>query len=78
MSFDTRPFRQKYRANIAPSYNPWLHAGFVLVFGLAVVIFLLSQLNQVSIIEWLTVPATLIWALPERTFMTIRFAPDSV
>ena len=61
MSFDTQTFRKKYRANISPYYNPWLHAGFVLVFGVTLILFLLNKLDHVSAVEWLTVPATLIF-----------------
>ncbi|WP_342118282.1 SRPBCC family protein [Pseudoduganella sp. OTU4001] len=61
MSFDTQAFRNKYRANIAPYYNPWLHGGFVLAAGLAVLAFLLRTLDQVSLLEWLTVPLTLVF-----------------
>ena len=36
MSFDVHTFRERYRAAISPGYNPWLHAGFVALFGLGV------------------------------------------
>lgn len=61
MSFDTQAFREKYRANIARHYNPWLHGGFVLAYGLAVLAFLLRRLDNVTLLEWLTVPATLVF-----------------
>ena len=61
MSYDAQPFRKKYRENIAPYYNPWLHGGFVLATGLAVMAFLLGRLHQVSLVEWLTVPLALVF-----------------
>ncbi|MCH3084283.1 hypothetical protein K3X07_14750, partial [Listeria monocytogenes] len=61
MSFDPQPFRQQYRAAIRPGYNPWLHAGFVLAYGGAWIGFFLSRLEQPSLLEWLTVPAALVF-----------------
>ncbi len=61
MSFDPQPFRQQYRAAIRPGYNPWLHAGFVLAYGGAWIVFFLSRLQQPSLLEWLTVPAALVF-----------------
>lgn len=61
MSFDPQPFRQQYRAAIRPGYNPWLHAGFVLAYGGAWIVFFLSRLEQPSLLEWLTVPAALLF-----------------
>ncbi len=61
MPFDTQAFRQKYRANISPRYNPWLHGGFVLALGLTVLAFLLSRLDHVSAAEWLTLPLALVF-----------------
>lgn len=61
MSFDPQPFRQQYRAAIRPGYNPWLHAGFVLAYGGAWIVFFLSRLEQPSLLEWLTVPAALVF-----------------
>jgi hypothetical protein len=49
--FDTQTFRKKYRANISPYYNPWLHAGFVLVFGVTLILFLLNKLDHVSAVS---------------------------
>ena len=60
MSFDPQPFRQQYRAAIRPGYNPWLHAGFVLAYGGAWIVFFLSRLEQPSLLEWLTVPQAFI------------------
>mgnify|MGYP007043389282 CR=1 FL=1 len=42
MSFDVHTFRERYRAAISPGYNPWLHAGFVALFGLGVAAALLA------------------------------------
>lgn len=61
MPFDTEPFRRQYRAGIAPHYNPWLHAGFVLALGLAVLVFLLGCLHRVTALEWLTLPLALVF-----------------
>ena len=41
--------------------QPWLHAGFVLAYGGAWIVFFLSRLEQPSLLEWLTVPAALVF-----------------
>ena len=57
MSHDTEAFRSRYRAEISPSYNAWLHGGFVLLFGMAVLLFLVSRISHVRGWEWLAIPA---------------------
>jgi hypothetical protein len=59
MAHDTEAFRARYRAGIHPWYNAWLHGGFVLCYGLAVLAFFAAQLQQVRALEWLTVPLAL-------------------
>ena len=56
MSHDTEAFRTRYRAEISPRYNAWLHGGFVLAFGIAVLIFLVSRIGHVSGWEWWAIP----------------------
>jgi hypothetical protein len=57
----TQAFRSRYRAGIHPLYNPWLHGGFVLVFGLLCIGFFWHTLDQVQPLEWLAVPLTLLF-----------------
>lgn len=61
MSFDTTAFRLRYRDAIHPYYNAWLHAGFVLVFGLLCIAFLWRQTTDVQFWEWLALPLGLIF-----------------
>lgn len=60
MKFDTSNFRQRYRSAISPRYNPWLHAAFVLVFGVISIGFFFSHAANVRPWEWLAVPAALV------------------
>ena len=60
MTHDTEGFRTRYRAEISPWYNAWLHGGFVLVFGLLVLAFLVSRIAGVRAWEWLTIPVALV------------------
>ncbi|MFW0753753.1 SRPBCC family protein [Pseudomonas sp. H11T01] len=57
----TEAFRTRYRAGIHPLYNPWLHGGFVVVFGLLCIGFFWSTLDRVQPLEWLAVPLTLLF-----------------
>ncbi len=61
MHHDTPAFRARYRASINLRYNPWLHGGFVLVYGLASLAFFCRQIDSASALEWLTVPLTLVF-----------------
>lgn len=56
----TQAFRNRYRADIHRFYNPWLHAGFVLVFGITAISLFWGTLEQVQPLEWLAVPLTLL------------------
>lgn len=60
-AFDVQKFRARYRSEIRPSYNAWLHAGFVLAFGLSVMALLLSSLSEVRAWQWLAIPLTLVF-----------------
>ena len=57
----TEAFRSRYRAGIHPRYNPWLHGGFVLLFGLLAIGAFWSSVHQVLPLEWLAVPLTLLF-----------------
>jgi len=57
----TQHFRQQYRATVSPRYNPWLHGGFVLAYGLLCIGLLCSTLSQVQPLEWLAVPVALLF-----------------
>ncbi|CAD5110325.1 SRPBCC family protein [Zestomonas carbonaria] len=61
MAHDVQAFRSRYRAAIPPRYNPWLHASFVLAYGALCLAFFWSRLEQVSLLEWLVVPLTLVF-----------------
>jgi len=56
----TEGFRSRYRADIHPLYNPWLHGAFVLAFGALAIIVFWSNVHQVRPAEWLAVPVTLL------------------
>lgn len=57
----TQAFRDRYRADIHPHYNPWLHGAFVLLFGVLAISGFWSTVHQVRPLEWLTVPLTLLF-----------------
>ena len=57
----TQAFRSRYRADIHPLYNPWLHGAFVLVFGVLAIGGFWSSVHQVESLEWLAVPITLLF-----------------
>jgi len=56
----TAAFRTRYRAEVHRRYNPWLHGGFVLVFGVLVMAGFWSTVHQVQPWEWLAVPLSLL------------------
>ncbi|MHC8314563.1 sterol desaturase/SRPBCC family protein [Pseudomonas sp. LB3P31] len=56
----TDTFRSRYRAAVHPRYNPWLHGGFVLGFGLLAIGGFWSTVQQLQPLEWLAVPLTLL------------------
>ncbi|CRL52317.1 MULTISPECIES: SRPBCC family protein [unclassified Pseudomonas] len=57
----TQAFRSRYRADIHPLYNPWLHGAFVLIFGVLAIGGFWSTVHQVTPLEWLAVPVTLLF-----------------
>lgn len=57
----TEHFRQQYRAAVSPHYNPWLHGGFVLGYGVLCIALLAGTLEQVRPLEWLTLPLGLVF-----------------
>jgi hypothetical protein len=56
----TEAFRSRYRADIHPLYNPWLHGIFVLLFGMVAIAIFWSPVHQVRPLQWLAVPLTLL------------------
>ena len=58
---NAQAFRSDYRAAIHRLYNPWLHAAFVLAYGLLCIGLLWSTLEAVAPWQWLLVPATLVF-----------------
>ena len=61
MRQSTEAFRARYRADIHPLYNPWLHGAFVLLFGWLAIGIFWSTVHQVQPLEWLAVPLTLLF-----------------
>ncbi|MGE8064108.1 sterol desaturase/SRPBCC family protein [Pseudomonas sp. NPDC089569] len=57
----TEAFRSRYRANVHPRYNPWLHGTFVLLFGLGAIAAFWSTVHRVQPLEWLAVPLALLF-----------------
>ncbi|WP_170308308.1 fatty acid hydroxylase family protein [Parashewanella tropica] len=53
-------FRQNYRANMSAHYHPHFHFFFVFSVGFVVILYSVLQLKQISVLEWLTVPITLV------------------
>jgi len=59
----TSDYREHYRQSHVPrGYSGALHLAFILVFSLAGMVLAARQLQGVSILEWLTVPLTFIYA----------------
>lgn len=57
----TEGFRARYRADIHPLYNPWLHGAFVLLFGGLAIGGFWSTVHQVQPLQWLAMPLTLLF-----------------
>ncbi|NUU36071.1 SRPBCC family protein [Pseudomonas sp. C2B4] len=57
----TEAFRSRYRANVHPLYNPWLHGTFVLLFGIGAITAFWNTVHEVQPWEWLTVPLALLF-----------------
>jgi hypothetical protein len=53
-------FRDQYRETISASYSGWIHMLSVLVVGLGVIIYALSQLQAASLLEWLIFPLVML------------------
>jgi hypothetical protein len=58
---NAQAFRTRYRAAIHALYNPWLHAAFVLLYGVTCLVLLASTLQDVPAWQWLLVPLTLVF-----------------
>ncbi|QNM97675.1 sterol desaturase/SRPBCC family protein [Chitinimonas koreensis] len=60
---DVAGFRARYRAGVSRRYNPWLHGGFVLAYGLACIAWLWSQAGApLRGSDLLALPAALVLA----------------
>ena len=58
-----RRFREQYRELRIPDYYSGVfHLGFTSVASVAVVVFSILQLHSVTALEWLTIPATFLYA----------------
>ena len=53
-------FREKYRSQVNPSYSGWLHILSVVTVGIIAITSFSFQLQQVTTLEWLTLPITII------------------
>ncbi len=63
MARSTSEFRQAFRQEVIPSwYRGWVHFGFTSLSCLLIVGFCLSRLEEVSLLEWMTVPVTFLYA----------------
>lgn len=60
MKHDVDAFRLRYRAEISPRYRAWLHASFVLIYGVCCIGFFLSTLEAVQAWELLVIPVALV------------------
>jgi hypothetical protein len=56
----TEAFRSRYRADIHPLYNPWLHGIFVLTFGMLAIATFWRTVHEARPLQWLAVPLTLL------------------
>lgn len=54
-------FRERYRAEISAGYNPFRHVLWVFGSGLLFMGFISATLESVHLLEWLTIPVTLIF-----------------
>jgi hypothetical protein len=61
MTQTTDAFRAHYRAGIHRLYNPWLHGGFVLLYGAICIGLFWQRLDHAQPLEWLTVPVALVF-----------------
>ena len=60
---DVEGFRVDYRArNIGPRYRGWAHFAFTSLGSLAVIVVAVAHVRGVRPLEWLTVPATFLFA----------------
>jgi len=53
-------FRERYRAGISRWYNAFVHGGFVLLYGIGVLIWLLSGIEFLAPTDWLVIPVGLV------------------
>ena len=60
MNHDTAGFRARYRNRVGRWYSPWLHGGFVLLFGLAALAVLIARIDAPQAWQWLAVPLGLV------------------
>lgn len=61
MAYDTDSFRATYRAGIHRYYSGLLHGGFVFAYAAAFLGWFVSRIHDVRPLEWLAVPATLVF-----------------
>lgn len=57
---NTLKFRESYRAGISPWYNGYVHVIAVFATGFLALGWMFSQVQEASVVEWLTLPLTLI------------------
>jgi hypothetical protein len=58
MSERQRGYRATYRERVAGWYNGWLHVFIIYTIGLTALYIYISNMQSISLLEWLTVPLT--------------------
>lgn len=60
MNAKQRAYRSQYRDRIVGWYSGWIHVAAILLIGALAIKIYISNLNDVTIVEWLTIPIVLI------------------
>ncbi|RYV02164.1 hypothetical protein SOPP22_11415 [Shewanella sp. OPT22] len=53
-------YRTKYRSEVGRFYNGWVHMLSVAIVGILAISYFISQVNQPTLLEWLTLPITIL------------------
>jgi hypothetical protein len=61
LPYDTDAFRARYRAGIHRLYDAKVHGGFVFAYASVWLVYYLRQIHDVRPLEWLAVPAALVF-----------------
>ena len=63
-----KAFRQEYRSRIMGWYDGYLHVAIIYAMGAAAFTIYLQHIHDVTALEWLTIPVTLLAAENEPIF----------